>query len=60
MLYELEPDESLTGGFAYTDKVFDSTFVETLLAACAWRWLPPNAPLTYGAPRAGVGSQATP
>ena len=34
MLYNLEPDSSLTGGAWYSDKNFDTEFVELLTQHC--------------------------
>lgn len=34
MLFEIEADESLTGGTFYSDQQLDSQFVETLVHVC--------------------------
>lgn len=47
MLFELEPDESLTGGFAYGDnKQFDDGFITALLLMSASVPSLSNSPLT--------------
>jgi hypothetical protein len=39
MLFELEPDESLTGGFAYGEnKQFDDAYVTAILFLSLWRF----------------------
>jgi len=34
MLYDIQPDRSVTGGSWYTDQDFDSQFVDTLIMMC--------------------------
>ena len=34
MLYDLEPDQSLTGGPLYNDQDFEAEFIETLEKLC--------------------------
>jgi len=34
MLYDVQPDRSVTGGSWYTDQDFDSQFVDTLVMMC--------------------------
>jgi len=34
MLYNIQPDRSVTGGSWYTDQDFDSQFVDTLIMMC--------------------------
>ncbi len=39
MLFELEPDETLTGGFTYNEnKDFDASYVQSMLDTCTCRW----------------------